>query len=53
MFMSLIALTGAAYAQELTVSAAMSLRDAFQEIGSQFESAHPGVTVTFNFSSSG
>jgi molybdate transport system substrate-binding protein len=48
-----MALAGVAHAQELTVSAAMSLRDAFKEIGTQFESAHPGVTVTFNFSSSG
>lgn len=37
----------------LTVFAAASLTDAFSEIGRDFEFAHPGVTVTFNFASSG
>lgn len=36
----------------LTVSAAASLTEAFSEIGKQFESANPGVTVTFNFAGS-
>jgi molybdate transport system substrate-binding protein len=36
----------------LTVSAASSLTEAFTEIGDAFESANPGVTVTFNFGSS-
>jgi molybdate transport system substrate-binding protein len=35
--------------QTITVSAASSLTDAFTEIGSAFEAAHDGVTVTFNF----
>ncbi len=38
--------------QLLTVFAAASLTDAFSEIGKNFESAHPGVTVTFNFAGS-
>lgn len=38
---------------ELTVSAAMSLQDAFRELGSQFERRHSGTTVRFNFASSG
>ncbi|KPF69156.1 molybdate ABC transporter substrate-binding protein [beta proteobacterium AAP99] len=40
-------------AQQLTVSAAASLTDAMREIGSRFESTRPGVTVRFNFASSG
>jgi molybdate transport system substrate-binding protein len=35
--------------QELVVSAAASLRDAFGELGAAFEEANPGVTVSFNF----
>jgi molybdate transport system substrate-binding protein len=40
-------------AVELTVFAASSLTDAFTQIGSDFEAADEGVTVTFNFGSSG
>ena len=36
----------------MTVFAAASLTDAFTEIGADFEAAHPGVTVTFNFAGS-
>lgn len=36
----------------ITVSAAASLLAAFKQIGDAFESAHPGVEVTFNFDSS-
>jgi molybdate transport system substrate-binding protein len=36
----------------LTVFAAASLTDAFTEIGEAFESANPGLTVTFNFAGS-
>lgn len=39
--------------QQLTVSAAISLKDAFTDIGKNFESQHPGVKVEFNFASSG
>lgn len=38
--------------RELTVFAAASLTDAFQEIGKQFEANHPGVKVAFNFGAS-
>jgi molybdate transport system substrate-binding protein len=37
---------------ELTVFAASSLTAAFNQIGSDFEAADPGTTVTFNFGSS-
>jgi molybdate transport system substrate-binding protein len=40
-------------AVELTVFAASSLTDAFTQIGSDFEAENAGVTVTFNFGSSG
>jgi molybdate transport system substrate-binding protein len=43
----------AAAAQQLTVSAAASLTDAFKQIGQRFEAARPGVTVRFNFAASG
>ncbi len=39
-------------AGELVVFAAASLSDAFTEIGQEFQGAHPGVTVTFNFAAS-
>lgn len=37
---------------ELVVFAAASLTDAFDELGSAFEDAHPGVEVTFSFAGS-
>ncbi len=36
----------------LNVFAAASLTDAFSELGKNFEAAHPGVTVAFNFAGS-
>ena len=39
--------------QELIVSAAASLTNAFGEIGKKFESANPGTKVVFNFGASG
>lgn len=38
--------------QTLTVFAAASLTDAFEEIATAFEAAHPGVDVLFNFAGS-
>ena len=37
----------------ITVSGASSLTAAFGQLGTSFEAAHPGTTVTFNFGSSG
>jgi molybdate transport system substrate-binding protein len=37
---------------DLTVFAAASLTDAFDELGKMFEAAHSGTTVTFNFAGS-
>lgn len=42
-----------AAAQQITVSAAASLTDAFKELGSKFEASKPGATVRFNFAASG
>ncbi len=43
----------AAHAQEILISAAISLKEAAEEMGRQFQQAHPGVTVRFNFGASG
>ncbi|BDT67841.1 molybdate-binding protein ModA [Comamonadaceae bacterium OS-1] len=43
----------AASAQQITVSTAASLTDAFKEIGPKFEASQPGATVRFNFAASG
>jgi len=43
----------AAAAEELLVSAAASLTDAFKEIGTIYEQKHPGLTVRFNFAATG
>lgn len=42
-----------ALAEELVVSAAASLTNAFKGIGASFEQTHPGVKVVFNFAASG
>jgi molybdate transport system substrate-binding protein len=39
--------------QELTVSAAASLTNAFQDLGQGFEKIHPGTKIIFNFAASG
>ncbi len=48
-----LAVAGGAQANELTVSAAASLTNAFQAVGQAFEKAKPGTKVTFNFAASG
>lgn len=48
-----LALPLAAAAQQITVSAAASLTDAFKELGPKFEAGKPGATVRFNFAASG
>lgn len=44
---------GSVSAATITVSAAASLKDVFQEIGLKFEQAHQGQRVDFNFGGSG
>ena len=48
-----LAMGSSLHAQELVVSAAASLTQAFQTIGQVFEKAHPGSKVVFNFAASG
>jgi molybdate transport system substrate-binding protein len=48
-----LALPLVASAQQLTISAAASLTEAFRDIGSRFEAARPGASVRFNFAASG
>ncbi|MGE4557505.1 MAG: molybdate ABC transporter substrate-binding protein [Desulfovibrionaceae bacterium] len=55
-FFAALMLAGAplrASADELIVSAAASLTDAFKDIEPAFEKAHPGVDLMMNFASSG
>ena len=40
-------------ASEVTVSAAISLKDSLDEIGKIYEKAHPGVKISFNYAGSG
>jgi molybdate transport system substrate-binding protein len=42
-----------ASASEITVSAAVSLKDALDEIGKKYEGIHPGAKVVFNYGGSG
>lgn len=51
--LSLAALPLLAPAQQLTVSAAASLTDAFKEIAPRFEAGRPGASLRFNFAASG
>lgn len=45
--------SAALHAQEVVVSAAASLTNAFQAVGQAFEKSRPGTKVTFNFAASG
>jgi molybdate transport system substrate-binding protein len=40
-------------AQEVTLSVAISLKDAIEELGRGFTGAHPGVVLRYNFGASG
>ena len=46
-------LSSAESANEITISAAISLKNAFEEIGKIFEEKHPRTKVRFNFGASG
>lgn len=48
-----LCLASAAGAQQLTVSAAISMKDAVTELGRGFAGARPGVTPLYNWGSSG
>jgi molybdate transport system substrate-binding protein len=46
-------LTGSAAAQELTLSVAISMREATEELGRQFARSRPRVALRYNFGASG
>ncbi len=48
-----LGLAGPVLAGEITVSAAISTKDAMEEIGRGFVRSHPGATLRYNFGSSG
>jgi len=48
-----LVLTSPVRAQEITVSAAISLKEAFTELGKGFEAGQKGTRVQFNFGASG
>jgi molybdate transport system substrate-binding protein len=49
----LLLLAGNAGAEELTVSVAISLKEAVEEIGRDFVRRHPGAVLRYNFGASG
>ncbi len=49
----LLGLAPAAQAQELTLSVAISMREAVQELGRAFTATRPGVVLRYNFGASG
>jgi molybdate transport system substrate-binding protein len=48
-----LALAGPAVAQEVTLSVAVSMKEAVEELGRRFAASRPGVTLRYNFGSSG
>jgi molybdate transport system substrate-binding protein len=48
-----LAAAATASAQPVTVSAAISMKDAVSELGRGFAASHPGVTLFYNWASSG
>jgi molybdate transport system substrate-binding protein len=51
--LALLLASGSAHAEDLTVSAAASLTNAYTELARQFEAQVPGTTVKLNFGASG
>jgi molybdate transport system substrate-binding protein len=49
----LLVTAAVAHAQEVTLSVAISMKDAVEELGRGFMAARPGVTLRYNFGSSG
>ena len=51
--LTLVLASGAAQAQELTLSVAVSLKEALEELGRGFMATRPGVVLRYNFGASG
>lgn len=49
----LVGLTGGASAEDFTLSVAVSLKEAVEDLGRTFTSTRPGVTMRYNFGASG
>jgi len=49
----LLAVVSPAHAQEVTLSVAISMKDVVEELGRGFMATRPGVTLRYNFGSSG
>ena len=49
----LVALSARASAEEMTLSVAVSLKEAVEELGKAFASGRPGLTLRYNFGASG
>jgi molybdate transport system substrate-binding protein len=49
----LLLVGGRALAQELTLSVAISMKEAVEEVGRGFQASRPGVTLRYNFGASG
>src|SRR5262249_44800491 len=49
----LLVTAAVAHAQEVTLSVAISMKDAVEDLGRGFMAARPGVTLRYNFGSSG
>ena len=48
-----VILAGRAWAQEMTLSVAVSLKEAVEDLGKSFAAARPGVILRYNFGASG
>jgi len=53
LILALWGIGGSLHAEEIMVSAAVSLKNAFEEMAGQFQQIHSGQTVSFNFGASG
>jgi molybdate transport system substrate-binding protein len=53
MLIAILSLSAAAAAQEMTLSVAISMKEAVETLGRQFSQGRPGVTLRYNFGSSG
>jgi molybdate transport system substrate-binding protein len=52
-FALVVILAGGAWAQEMTLSVAVSLKEAVEDLGKGFAAARPGVILRYNFGASG
>jgi molybdate transport system substrate-binding protein len=51
--LALLVTAGSARGEELTLSVAVSMKEAVEQLGKLFQQSHPGVVLRFNFGGSG